>query len=263
MSGRIARIHRFPVKGLSPELLDWVDLSPGQGLPGDRRYGLARAGVDLDSSSPRWLPKRNFLMLMQNPRLAALDARLESEDGVLEIRRGGHAVARGRLGDPVGRAIVEDFFAAYLGTDAGGKPRLVETDADHPFTDSPQPFVPLINLASVADLERTAGVPVDPVRFRGNLLLEDVAPWREFDWIGRELVVGTVRLRVVERTGRCAATTVNPETGDRDLNVPRALQAGHGHTDLGVYARVETGGTVEVGDRVTPAAADGATAGDA
>jgi uncharacterized protein YcbX len=68
--------------------------------------------------------------------------------------------------------------------------------------------------------------------------------------VGRALDIGGVRLTVISRITRCAATTVNPATGERDINVPKLLRQGFGHIDLGVYARVETAGSVAVGDTV-------------
>ena len=75
--------------------------------------------------------------------------------------------------------------------------------------------------------------------------------WAEFDWIGKELAVGSVRLRVVSRITRCAATNVNPATGDRDLNIPKALMTGFRHADCGIYAEVIDGGRIAPGDALT------------
>ena len=63
--------------------------------------------------------------------------------------------------------------------------------------------------------------------------------------------IGEAVAEVIKRTQRCAATNVNPETASRDMNLPRALQKGWGHTDLGVYARVITPGEIRPGDIIT------------
>ena len=60
--------------------------------------------------------------------------------------------------------------------------------------------------------------------------------------------MGTVRLRIEERIERCAATGVNPESAQRDLNLVRILSEGWGHMDMGVYATATGAGTVAVGD---------------
>ena len=80
-----------------------------------------------------------------------------------------------------------------------------------------------------------------------GLYVEDLPPWAEFDWLGRELTAGDARLHVAERIDRCAATNVDPSNGVRDLNVPLSLRQIYGHIDCGVLVRVTRGGTLEVG----------------
>ena len=55
---------------------------------------------------------------------------------------------------------------------------------------------------------------------------------------------------MIKRIERCAATNVDPDTGARDLNIPRTLLENFDHTDCGVYAEVMTAGDVAVGDAV-------------
>lgn len=248
MSITVQRICRHPVKGLSPEALDAARLAPGAGLPDDRRFALARPATQFDPDVPQWLPKTSFYMLMRDERLAALATRFDEADGVLSIARGGREVARGRITEPLGRAIVEDFFSAYLGAAAGGKPRLFEAPSGHMFSDHRDAVVSLINLATVRDVERIVGAPIDPLRFRANLYVEGAEAWAEFGWVGGEIAIGEARLRVTARIDRCAATNVDPATGARDMNIPKALKRGFGHIDCGVYAAVVTGGGLAVGD---------------
>ena len=86
---------------------------------------------------------------------------------------------------------------------------------------------------------------------RLNIYLEGAEAWSEFDWVGREITVGGARLMVTERMGRCAATNVDPETGARDLNLPKDLKRGFGHTDMGIYATVAAAGRFAAGDPVS------------
>jgi hypothetical protein len=120
------------------------------------------------------------------------------------------------------------------------------------FTDNATKYVSLINLASVADLERRLGHPVDPIRFRANLYVAGLPAWREFDWLGRELGAGDIVFQVAERIDRCAATNVDPASGVRDLNLPLTLRKTFGHIDCGVLLRVIRGGDLEVGQAIAP-----------
>jgi uncharacterized protein YcbX len=247
---RLATIYRYPVKGLSAAPLDRARLTPGGTLPGDRAWAIAHGSTEFDAAAPKPMSKRKFLQLMESERLATLASRLEADDITLTIERDGRQVARGRLDQPVGRKLIEQFLDAYMEADIRGAVRIVSAPGHH-FADHPRPMVSLINRASVADLERVAGAPVDPMRFRGNLYLEDLPAWAEFDWLGREVAVGQeVRIQVVERIERCAAINVAPTTGARDMNLPRQLQRGFGHVDMGVYAVVTRGGTIAAGDAV-------------
>lgn len=247
----LAQIYRYPVKGLTPEKLGAVTLAPGQGLPQDRRFALALSETKFDVAAPSWMPKTRFLMLMKNERLAKLRTRFDEASGVLSIEDHGRIVASANILDASGRAAIEDFFAAYMDTEIGGRPRLLEAPG-HMFSDIARKVVSIIGLPSVRDLERTLGRAVDPRRFRANFYLEGGRPWEEFDWVGREFTLGAVRLRGVKPISRCAATNVDPDSGERDLNIPLALKQGFQHVNTGVYADVLDGGEVSVGDALTP-----------
>src|SRR5262245_28216425 len=251
MASTLARICRYPVKGLSAESLARVALTPGEGLPGDRRFALHVGNEPFEPDAPSWQPKTNFLMLMRHERLARLATHYDEATGVLTIRRDGKPVAHGNLAEPTGRTVIEQFFAAFMAGAATRVPRLVEAPG-HMFSDTPAKVVSLIGLASIKDLERVARAPVDPIRFRANLYVDGLGPWEEFGWVGREVAIGAARGRVVKRIGRCAATNVNPQTGARDMNVPLALQEGFRHADCGVYVEIVSGAWVAVGDSVAP-----------
>ncbi len=246
----VAQIHRYPVKGLSAETLDSIDLTVGLGVPFDRRFALARASTRIDPDTPEWLPKTSFLMLMRNARLATLTTRFDEATGTLSVLRDGKKLAGGNITTPVGRALIEDFFSAYMQAEAGGKPRLVESSGGHMFSDHKNAVLSFINLASVKDLERVAGKGIDPVRFRGNIQIEGAEPWAEFGWLNREIAIGGARLKITQRINRCAAINVNPATGERDMNLVKALKSGFGHIDMGVYAKVIKDGTIRPGDEI-------------
>ena len=130
-----------------------------------------------------------------------------------------------------------------------GPPKVLAAPDGFRFTDSRRGFVSLINLASVRELETMIGAPVDPLRFRGNIHVEGLAPWAEFDLVGQILTAPSgLRLKVTKRIERCAATNVDPDTGIRDLEIPKSLMRSYGHFDCGIYAEVLDGGGIETGD---------------
>jgi len=246
----LAQIYRHPVKGLTPESLARTVLTPGEGLPQDRRFALAQSTAKFDPEAPAWLPKTNFLMLMRHERLAQLRTRFDEASGTLTIERDGALLAAANILAPQGRAAIEDFFLAFMPQEAEGRPRLVAAPG-HMFSDGARKVVSIIGLASVADLAAQIGAAIDPRRFRANFYLAGGAPWQEFEWIGRDFRVGGARLRGWKPIKRCAATNVDPETAARDLNIPLALSEHYGHVNMGIYADVIEGGAVSLGDAVT------------
>ena len=176
MTATITQICRHPVKGLNAEALVRVALTPGEGLPHDRRFALAHGSTTFDSQAPKWRPKTNFLMLMRDEKLAQLRIAFDEETGELAIHRAGKQVVRAKATEPLGRTLIEQFFAGFLGAAARGTPKLLEAPG-HMFTDTPEKCLSLISLASVTDLERVMRADVDPLRFRANIYFEGAPAW--------------------------------------------------------------------------------------
>jgi uncharacterized protein YcbX len=250
MGMQITRIFTYPVKGLNAHPLGRVSLIPFEALPMDRAFALARPDNPFDARSPAPVPKQHFLMLMRDEEMARFNAHLDTAAQTLAIYEAGTLRAQGALATAAGRGEIENFFAAVFAHKIERPPRLVSAPG-HTFSDVGAKVVSLINQASIRDLEAKLGTSVHPLRFRANLYFDGGQPWAEFDWIGREIAIGGARLKVVKRIERCAATTVNPETAVRDLEVPKALRRHYGHTDMGVYAKVIAGGDVASADTLT------------
>jgi uncharacterized protein YcbX len=248
-AGSLSSIYRYPVKGLSPEGMARVALRAGQTLPADRRYAIENGPSGFDPASPQSLPKIKFLMLMRNERLAALRTRYDEAGHVLSIHHHSTEVARGDLESETGRAAIEDFFAKTFARELRGPPRLLRAPG-HSFSDVARKVVSIINLASVADLERIVGQPVDPLRFRANLYVAGWPAWHELASVGSTLAIGSARLQIVKRIVRCAAVNVDPVTAVRDLDLPHAIMRNYGHVDCGVYADVIADGEIATGDAI-------------
>lgn len=252
---RIVSLYRYPVKGLSAENLSQATLVPGSYFPGDRLFAIENGPAHFDPARPEHQPKIKFLMLMRHEALACLKTRYEDAQDMLIIMHGGQEVARGTLATAEGRAAISNFFKTYMPEALRGEPQVLRAPDGFRFTDSRSGFVSLINLASVADLEKRIGAPLDPLRFRGNLHVEGLEPWAENDLVGKVLQgPAGLQLEVIKRIERCAATSVDPVTGMRDLAVVKTLMQAYGHVDCGIYCRIVAGGSVAEGQhlRVLP-----------
>jgi len=252
----IAAIYRYPVKGLSAEPLERVTLTVGECVPHDRRFAIARASTRFDPERPVWLPKTNFVMLMRDAALARLKTRFDEHSGDFTIERNGSVLLSARITEAPGRELISTFFAEFLKETLGAPPAVVEAPG-HTFADAKRKpnstthkYVSLVNLASIEALAKVAHAAVDPVRFRANFYFAGAPAWAELGWPGSEITAGGARLRVIAPIVRCAATTVNPATAVRDLDIPEILQNEFGHNFMGVYAEVAGAGVIRCGDRV-------------
>ena len=120
--------------------------------------------------------------------------------------------------------------------------------------------VSLVSDGSLEELARHLSVErVDARRFRMLIELEGAMPHEEDTWIGGRVAIGSAVLRITKPDARCAITTQDPETGERDLDTLRTILRYRGFRandpehkiDFGVLGEVAQPGTVRVGDEVT------------
>ena len=117
--------------------------------------------------------------------------------------------------------------------------------------------VSLISDASIQLLNHhpAATVSLDNRRFRPNFLITGCDPHEEDTWLNGVIQIGDeLRLRVVARDPRCAITTHDPDTGERDVDTLRLILSYRPHPRaafFGVYGNVERPGKVSLGDEVT------------
>jgi len=244
----VSSIYRYPIKGLSAQRLSSIVLRAGEPVPHDRAFALARPTSPIDSHCAKWAKKGSFVMLMLDEALARVRTQLDVDTLDFTIMQGNEQVLAVNLGSERGRGEVEDFYRSLVPT-LNGPPRLVRANGGH-FMDKPDNVLSLINLATVRSLEEQWGFEIDPLRFRANFYIDGGEPWEEFEWIGRDIVLGDALFKVDRRNGRCGATNVNPASGRRDLDIPGSLRAAFGHKDLGVYLVTRKTGEVAIGSAV-------------
>jgi uncharacterized protein YcbX len=119
--------------------------------------------------------------------------------------------------------------------------------------------VSLVSDGSLGELARHLGVAaVDGRRFRMLIELEGGGAHEEDTWIGGEVQIGGAVISITKPDARCAITTQNPDTGERDLDTLRTLIRYRGFRagdpekkiDFGVLGEVVASGTVTVGDEI-------------
>lgn len=235
---RVDSIWRHPIKSIGREALDAVTLTEGRALPHDRRWAVTHERAKPQDGT--WAPKANFLRGVSGPSLMAVTAELDDDTVTLHHpERPDLTVAPDRDAD----ALVE--WLDPIWPDDQPRPSGV-TACDTGYTDAPEPFVSIHGLATHRAVSQRAGAELSIHRWRGNLWFDGLAPWEEFDLVGRHLRVGEAVLKVEVPITRCKATMANPDTGRRDVDTLAALRTWD-HQDCGAYAIVVEGGTIEAG----------------
>jgi uncharacterized protein YcbX len=247
---KVTALYRYPVKGFSPEPLDRVEIPAGGTFPFDRAFAIENGPSGFDPQAPAYFPKAYFLMLMKNERLAEFQTRFDDVSGVFRIFRDGVLQVEGSLKTEDGPVTIERWIAENFRNELRGPPKILSADG-HSFSDTPAKVVHVVNLASVRKLRERLGREVNPLRFRPNIVIDGASAFEELEWQPKEIRLPNVAFRFVERTGRCAATNVDPTTGARDMQIPRTLEATYGHKDFGIYLTAMSSGSIAVGDELT------------
>ncbi len=243
----IKNITLFPVKGLNGQIVDEVEVEPGRGLIGDRRFAITTV-PEVDGKT--WKSSRSFL-------INAVDDNLLKLVGTREGRRY-------FLVSPDGQRLSVDLqdeqdiaaFNARLSkllssvVDPGSNPRLVkrsETGGPAAHWDYPDSQLSVLNLQTLKAVSTAIGTALDMRRFRGNLSIAGLPAWAEFGLCGSRYRLGDAEIEFTRPARRCPAIAVNPESGDRDIEVHKLISTLFGHVYFGVYARVVKAGKISPG----------------
>ena len=251
---RVTSVGFAPVKGTRHASYDVVTLD-ARGPVGDRAFCL----VDV--------PRRHVLRTVQNPSLLAVRSRWDGDSLRLVLPSGDDATgAPVRAGEQVtcdywGREVALDLLdgphAALASSYLGVPVRLVAAPPGEVVYGA---AVSLVSRASIQWLADRLGRPAmldEAARFRATLVIDaGDEPFVEETWLGREVRVGSARIRVNESIPRCAVVDLDPATGVPSARVLRALasRTGAPSTELpfGVDAHVVEPGEVRPGDAVRP-----------
>lgn len=260
---RVSRLSIAPVRALGLQHPQSIDVDAA-GVREDRRFFLIdehghivdrlRAG-GLVRVQARTNPDATWL------RLTFPDGTVVGGDVQLDEPVRIHVYGREAVGHVVGGP-----WAAALEPYAHGRPLLL-VRCDNPGGTRIRPgetqvrnAVSIVSDGSLAELARRLGVErVDGRRFRMLIELEGAAQAHEEDtWIGGQVAIGSAVLEITKPDARCAITTQDPDTGERDLDTLRTILNYRGfranddekRIDFGVLGEVAVPGRISVGDEV-------------
>lgn len=121
--------------------------------------------------------------------------------------------------------------------------------------------VHIVNKSTVREFSDKIGMDLNAMRFRPNIIIDGLEPWKEFDWIGRTLRVvssssppssssssasggsgSTLIVKILSTTVRCEGVGIDPLDPNRvKVDVPKLLSKHYPEYGpyLGVYASLE------------------------
>ena len=258
---RIARLSYTPVRALGlrhPEALDLTDM----GVVNDRRFYL----VD---------ERGRLVDRLLAGELVQVGAETNDDATWLKLTFPDGSVVEGdvQLDEPVRTEIYNRLaighvvggpWAAALEPFAHRRVLLVRCDLPggtriRPGETQVRNQVSLVSDGSLRELAANLGVDdVDGRRFRMLIEVEGAAAHEEDGWIGRDVAIGSAVVQITKPDARCAITTQDPDTGERDLDTLRTILRYRGFRaddperkiDFGVLGEVRVPGRIRVGDEV-------------
>lgn len=226
--GKVKELRRFPVKSVLGESLSAVSID-NRGLHGDRLWAIKNIEGKFGSGKTT----RRFQQL---DGLFNYRARYEGTTPIVTMPDG-----TDYRGD---NNAVNDALTEWLGLPV----TLTREESISHFDEGP---ISIITTSALRVLSQEIGEPVDPRRFRANILIDtELTGYIEDDLLDRIIKVGpTVVLRVIAPLQRCVMVNNKQEELKQDVRVLRNLVNNHGAT-FGVWAKVERIGEVKVGDEI-------------
>lgn len=271
--GTIAELWRYPVKSMQGERIDTAELTE-LGISGDRRYALRdlTAGNIISAKVPS----------VGRPLLSCT-ATTHDDTVIIDIDGDTYDINTDRsaldtaLTSLLGRPVRIEHAGTEPETYTSEWPELDDMALSDITIDLPlhhgsfADLTPLhlLTTTSLKHLQHLdANIDVNVQRFRPGIVIEPHAPddaptsFVENDWTDRCARIGDAHITFGAASPRCIMVTLEQPGLDADKQILRTI-AEHNRRDfagfgnfacLGIYADINTNGTIRVGDTVEPVA---------
>ncbi|WP_369990540.1 MOSC domain-containing protein [Pseudomonas xanthosomatis] len=258
----LSALYRYPVKSVQAQSLQACAVG-SMGLEGDRRWMVVEADNGRFLTQRAWpglgLIHADYLadgsLLLAAAGRAPLQVAVPPADEALR----GVTIWRDTLRVPD----AGDEAAAWLSELLGKPVRLVHCPeprarylpsgyglaSDRAAFPDGFPLL-LIGQASLDELSRRVGRPMQMLRFRPNLVVEGAEAFAEDQW--KRIRIGAMTLRVLKPSVRCILTTLDPATGERSpdrepLTTLKTFREKEGDVLFGQNLAVDGEGELQVG----------------
>jgi uncharacterized protein YcbX len=281
MTSTISKLFRFPVKSMGGESLSTLSLTQ-RGTVGDRVWAVrdeVRGGIRGGKKIPS-LMQLNARFIGEvategsSPALISATDGSERETGADDINAWlsqqldhevtlwpllpADALDHYRRGAPDNEDFEQEMRDMFARTEDEPLPDLTLFAEVLEYESPPGTYFdafPILLMTEQSLRSMTAHRPDSNFhvnRFRPNLLIDAADatdPFPENNWVGKQIRIGEVLLETVGECPRCAMTTHGFGDLPKDPGIMRALVQANGG-NIGVYARVLEGGTVNLGDKL-------------
>ena len=237
--GRIAEIWRYPVQSMGGERLTQTALG-GDGVPGDREYGVVDPGIGEVVSAAQGKKKWRGLVtlsarLLEPPAAGKLPpVEIVAPDG--ETLRGD-------------QQNIDERLSAILGQPVHLAHRASENRRSS-YSHEPLHILTTASMAAFKTQHKEGQFA--PARFRPNLVIDtgDAAGYVEQGWLERSLQIGdSVRIIGTDNCVRCVMTTLPQGDLPFDPAILHTVTAAN-RTWAGIYAGMRAPGEIKIGDPV-------------
>ena len=262
--GRVVSMCRYPVKSMLGEELNSSHVT-GRGLIGDRAYALVdkETGKVASAKNPRkWGSLFDFrAAFIDTPQIIGdiPRVRITFPDGTQIFSD------QNDVGDALSKVLGRDvkIMAANLEIPSYEEywPDIEGLAQREKVTDEAMPAqtffdIAVIHILTTSSINRLRELypegRFEVRRFRPNIVIESEPGEKDFvenSWVGKNIKIGDVLLKITGRCTRCVMTTLSQGDLPTDLGILRTV-AKYNQVTVGVYASVLEEGTIRRGDIV-------------
>tara|TARA_E500000081_G_scaffold145538_1_gene167519 strand:- start:243 stop:1028 length:786 start_codon:yes stop_codon:yes gene_type:complete len=259
MSATISSINYCPVKSVSFQTIEKCEIKKNIGITGDRVFAFAK-DLDLDQAklfekSPddrkgKW---NKVLTLKNSPALNKYNFFIKAEKLTLTLKD------QEILTIDINQLSEREALSAKITEleNSLKQPIILMKNNNFPFFDTSISnkvdfvnSVSLLNIQSINDFQNKIEEKIEVSRFRGNIYIDGIEPWKEREWIGKIIKINNVFFKVEKNIPRCVAINLKPKTDNSSLNLLQLLKKNYNHFDMGVYLTPLNDGLINISDAI-------------
>jgi len=259
MIATISSINYCPVKSVSFQTIEKCEIKKNIGITGDRVFAFAK-DLDLDQAklfekSPddrkgKW---NKVLTLKNSPALNKYNFFIKAEKLTLTLKD------QEILTIDINQLSEREALSAKITEleNSLKQPIILMKNNNFPFFDTSISnkvdfvnSVSLLNIQSINDFQNKIEEKIEVSRFRGNIYIDGIEPWKEREWIGKIIKINNVSFKVEKNIPRCVAINLKPKTDNSSLNLLQLLKKNYNHFDMGVYLTPLNDGLINISDAI-------------